>query len=133
LDTLREAAIGARAALAGDLDDISGSGAADGMGRARAALESTDDAKLQALAEQIGEALTVVVDAGRELGDYLDDLPADASALDTKLARQAQLRTLTRKYAADIDGCCGGHRTPVTAGAARRVRKRTCRAGKSCG
>jgi DNA repair protein RecN (Recombination protein N) len=104
LDTLREAAIGARTALSGDLDDISGSGAADGLGRARAALESTDDAKLQALAEQIGEALTVVVDAGRELGDYLDDLPADASALDAKLARQAQLRTLTRKYAADIDG-----------------------------
>ena len=36
--------------------------------------------------------------------DYLDALPTDASALDTKLARQAQLRTLTRKYAADIDG-----------------------------
>src|SRR6202012_1228648 len=40
----------------------------------------------------------------RELGGYLDELPADASTLDTKLARQAQLRTLTRKYAADIDG-----------------------------
>ena len=83
---------------------MSSSSAADGLGRARAALESTDDATLQALAEQIGEALTVVADAGRELGDYLDELPADASALDAKLARQAQLRTLTRKYAADIDG-----------------------------
>ena len=50
------------------------------------------------------EALTVVVDAARELGGYLDELPVDASALDTKLARQAELRTLTRKYAADIDG-----------------------------
>ncbi len=104
LDTLREAAAGARAALSGDLDDMSSSGAADGLGRARAALESTDDATLRALAAQIGEALTVVADAGRELGDYLDALPTDASALDTKLARQAQLRTLTRKYAADIDG-----------------------------
>ncbi len=56
------------------------------------------------MADQIGEALAVVVDAGRELGDYLDELPADASALESKLARQAQLRTLTRKYAADIDG-----------------------------
>ena len=104
LDTLREAAAAARAALSGDLDDMSNNGATDGLGRARAALESTDDATLQALAEQIGEALTVVVDAGRELGDYLDALPTDASALDAKLARQAQLRTLTRKYAADIDG-----------------------------
>jgi DNA repair protein RecN (Recombination protein N) len=56
------------------------------------------------LGEQISEALTVVVDAGRELGAYLEELPVDASALESKLARQAQLRTLTRKYAADIDG-----------------------------
>ncbi len=103
---MREAAATARAALSGTLDDADGSGlsATDGLGPARAALESTDDAKLQALAEQIGEALTVVVDAGRELGDYLEELPVDASALESKLARQAQLRTLTRKYAADIDG-----------------------------
>jgi DNA repair protein RecN (Recombination protein N) len=104
LDTLREAAAAARAALTGDLDDMSSSGATGGLGRARAALVSTEDATLQALAEQIGEALTVVADAGRELGDYLAALPTDASALDAKLARQAQLRTLTRKYAADING-----------------------------
>jgi DNA repair protein RecN (Recombination protein N) len=103
LDSLREAAATARAALSGDLDDTSRS-AADTLGRARAALESTDDARLRALAAQIGEALTVVADAGRELGDYLEELPVDASALESKLARQAQLRTLTRKYAADIDG-----------------------------
>jgi DNA repair protein RecN (Recombination protein N) len=106
LDTLREAAATARAALSGMIDDADGPAlsAIDSLGRARAALESTDDAKLQALAEQIGEALTVVVDVGRELGDYLEELPVDASALESKLARQAQLRTLTRKYAADIDG-----------------------------
>lgn len=106
LDTLREAAANARAELAGAFDDAdrSGSNAADRLGQAKAALESTDDATLRAFAEQIGEALTVVVDAGRELGDYLAGLPVDASALESKLARQAQLRTLTRKYAADIDG-----------------------------
>ena len=59
---------------------------------------------MRTLADQIGGALTVVIDAVGELGDYLDALPTDASALDTKLARQAQLRTLTRKYAADVDG-----------------------------
>jgi DNA repair protein RecN (Recombination protein N) len=46
----------------------------------------------------------VVGDAARELGAYLNELPADASTLDSKLARQAELRTLTRKYASDIDG-----------------------------
>ncbi|HWF28365.1 MAG TPA: DNA repair protein RecN [Mycobacterium sp.] len=104
LDTLREAAATARAALSADDTDAFGSSAVDSLGRARAALESADDATLRALAEQIGEALTVVVDAGQELGDYLEQLPVDASALESKLARQAQLRTLTRKYAADIDG-----------------------------
>ena len=111
---------------------MSSSGAAGGLGRARAALESTDDATLQALAEQIGEALTVVADAGRELGDYLDALPTDASALEAKLARQAQLRTLTRKYAADIDGVlrwAAGIAGP--AGATRRLRRRTGRTGTS--
>jgi DNA repair protein RecN (Recombination protein N) len=104
LDTLREAAATARAALSGMFDDADGSSAIDSLGQARSALESTDDATLRALAGQIGEALTAVVDVGRELGDYLEELPVDASALESKLARQAQLRTLTRKYAADIDG-----------------------------
>lgn len=102
LDNLREAAATARAGLSSD--DVSGGTAADSLGRARAALESTDDTRLQALAEQIGQALTIIVDAAHELGAYLDELPVDASALESKLARQAELRTLTRKYAADIDG-----------------------------
>ncbi|HTX93729.1 MAG TPA: DNA repair protein RecN [Mycobacterium sp.] len=104
LDTLREAAAVARAALTADDLDGSCQTATDALGMARAALESTDDATLRALAGQIGEALTVVIDAAGELGGFLDGLPVDASALEAKLARQAQLRTLTRKYAADIDG-----------------------------
>ena len=39
-----------------------------------------------------------------ELGDYLAELPSDASTLEGKLARQGELRNLTRKYAADVDG-----------------------------
>ena len=110
LDALREAAASARAALSGGVedapDDLIGqpTSAADSLARAKTALESTDDATLRGLADQLSEALTVVGDAARELGDYLNELPADASTLDTKLARQAELRTLTRKYAADIDG-----------------------------
>ncbi len=59
---------------------------------------------MRALAEQLGEALAVIADVSTELGDYLAELPSDASTLETKLARQGELRTLTRKYAADIDG-----------------------------
>ncbi|MDT5012005.1 MAG: repair protein RecN, partial [Mycobacterium sp.] len=56
------------------------------------------------LGQQLSEALNVLTDVGSELSSFLLDLPSDASALETKLARQAQLRTLTRKYAADVDG-----------------------------
>ncbi|BCO89761.1 MULTISPECIES: DNA repair protein RecN [Mycobacterium] len=105
LDTLREAATTARAALSSEETD--GLSATDSLGKARAALESTGDAKLTALAGQIGEVLTVLVDAAGELGGFLEELPVDASALESKLARQAELRTLTRKYAADIDGVIG--------------------------
>ncbi|WP_343709156.1 DNA repair protein RecN [Mycobacterium sp.] len=110
LDALRAAASGARVALAGPIDDATAdpaaqsASAADCLGRAKTALESTDDTTLRALAVQLDEALTVVGDASRELGGYLGELPSDASTLDAKLARQGELRTLTRKYAADIDG-----------------------------
>jgi len=110
LDALREAAASARAALSGAEDEAAAEmmgqpvSAADGLAQAKTALESTDDATLRGLADQLGEALTVVGDAARELGAYLNELPADASTLDSKLARQAELRALTRKYASDIDG-----------------------------
>ena len=110
LDALREAASGARIALAGVGDEATADpmaqsvSAADNLARAKTALESTDDSTLRALAAQLEETLSVVGEAARELGGYLGELPSDASTLDTKLARQAELRTLTRKYAADIDG-----------------------------
>ncbi|MCB0940609.1 MAG: DNA repair protein RecN [Mycobacterium sp.] len=107
LDALREAAAGARAALSGADDETADAeprAATDTLGRAIALLDSTDDAALRALARQLTEAQSVVGDAARELGDFLADLPGDASSLETKLARQAELRSLTRKYAADVDG-----------------------------
>ena len=106
LDALREAAQTARGALSSAFDDTGdpGASAVDGIGRAMSGLEATDDEALKALAQQLAEALTLVTDVSGELAGYLDDLPADASALEAKLARQGQLRALTRKYAADIDG-----------------------------
>lgn len=108
LDALRAAATGARSALAGGSDDAPDAdgptSATDRLGQAKTALTTTDDAALQALGDQLGEALTVVGDVARELGAYIEDLPTGTEALDAKLARQAELRSLTRKYAADIDG-----------------------------
>ena len=108
LDALREATAGARAALAGSLDELAVAGepqsATDTLGRAISLLTSTDDAALTGLARQLADVLTVVGDTARELGNFLGELPSDASSLETKLARQAELRSLTRKYAADVDG-----------------------------
>ncbi len=107
LDALREAASTARMALTGG-DDADGatesSSASHALAQAKAALEATDDAALRVLGDQLGEALTVIADVSGEVGAYLGELPSDASTLETKLSRQAELRTLTRKYAADIDG-----------------------------
>ncbi|MGB3355716.1 MAG: DNA repair protein RecN [Mycobacterium sp.] len=107
LDSLREAVQTARASLSGALDDGSSAdefSAANALSQARSALEGTDDVALKSLAEQLGGALAVLVDVSGELTRFLSELPSDTSALETKLARQAELRTLTRKYAADIDG-----------------------------
>ena len=107
LDALREAAATSRATLSGAIDDAGsadGFSAANAVARARSALEGTDDAALRTLAEQLGGALAVLVDVSGELSRFLSELPSDARMLETKLARQAELRTLTRKYAADIDG-----------------------------
>ena len=107
LDALREAAQTARTALSGAPDDDplpDAASAADGVGLAKSVLQSTDDGVLRGLADRLGEALAVIADVSAELGDYLSELPSDASTLEAKLARQSELRTLTRKYAADIDG-----------------------------
>ena len=105
LDALREAAQTARVALSG-ADEVApeSSSAASDIGHAKSALEATDDTALRALAEQLGGAMAVIADVAGELGHFLAELPSDASTLETKLARQGELRTLTRKYAADIDG-----------------------------
>ena len=107
LDAVREAASGARDAVSGvdeEAVDSQTRSATASLVRAITLLESSEDAALTALGVQLAEALTVIGDVGRELGDFLAALPTDASALENKLARQGELRTLIRKYAADVDG-----------------------------
>lgn len=105
LDSLRDAAVVAHDALAGPADaPDAGSGALDLLGTARARLEAAEDPALTALAPRLADAIAVVVDLTTELSGYLSDLPSDPGALDSLLTRQAELKTLTRKYAADVDG-----------------------------
>src|SRR5262249_13308187 len=85
-------------------DDPSDASAANSVGHARSALDATDDSALRALADQLAGAQAVIADVSTELSDYLSGLPSDASTLENKLARQGELRTLTRKDAPDIDG-----------------------------
>ncbi|MEV4123379.1 DNA repair protein RecN [Nocardia sp. NPDC049707] len=105
LDSLREAAAIAHDALAGPADSPEdGSGALELLGAARARIESAHDPALTALGPRLGEAIAVVVDLTTELSGYLSNLPSDPGALDSLLTRQAELKSLTRKYAPDIDG-----------------------------
>jgi len=107
LDAVREAAADARTALSGTDDataNVDNRCATDSLARAASSLNSIDDIALAGLGQRLTEALNVVGDVAGELGDFLAGLPADASGLETRLTRQAALRNLTRKYAADVDG-----------------------------
>ncbi|MGI5220022.1 DNA repair protein RecN [Nocardia sp. CA-290969] len=105
LDSLREAAATAHEALAGPEDDPGeNAGALDALGVARSRVEGSEDPALAALAPRLADAIAVVVDLTTELSGYLSDLPSDPGALDSMLTRQAELKSLTRKYAPDIDG-----------------------------
>ncbi|MVU83959.1 DNA repair protein RecN [Nocardia sp. ET3-3] len=105
LDSLREAAATAHDALAGPADSPGeDAGALDLLGTARARIEASDDPKLSEMGPRLGEAISVIVDLTTELSSYLSDLPSDPGALESMLTRQAELKTLTRKYAPNIDG-----------------------------
>ena len=105
-DDLREVADAARAAVTGSEDggDPDAPGALALIGDARHRLAGADDAELTALDGRLGEALALLADVGAELTSYLDRLDADPERLTEVLSRQAELKALTRKYAADVDG-----------------------------
>lgn len=104
-DQLRAAAFGAQLALTGAADgDPDQPGALGMLGDARRRLIGADDTQLRELEPRLGEAIALLVDVGAELGAYLDRLDADPARLERVLSRQAELKALTRKYAADIDG-----------------------------
>ncbi|EGD53771.1 DNA repair protein RecN [Gordonia neofelifaecis] len=100
LEEIRTTAAQAQEIVAG----AEGASVVDGLGTVRSLLESAADEALRELQPRVAEALTVVTDLGAELTAYLGGLPEDAGDLDSLLNRQAELKSLTRKYAADIDG-----------------------------
>ncbi len=107
-DDLREAATVARAAVAGadvlDAADGSALGAVALVGEARHRIAGTGDPELTALDAMLADVLAQLDDVGGELSAYLDRLDADPERLAQVLTRQAELKALTRKYAADTDG-----------------------------
>ncbi|HCT78338.1 MAG TPA: DNA repair protein RecN [Micromonosporaceae bacterium] len=84
-----------------DAEDVSSM-----LGGAQRALEaqSSVDAMLGEYAARLDEAATLVADTAVELSAYLASLDADPARLQTIYERRATLRTLTRKYADDVDG-----------------------------
>lgn len=113
-DALRTAAAGALAAIdgpgavaglvggAGDADDEEA--AAELLGTAAQELRGATDKELQGIGTRLDEVTTTLADISAELGSYLENLPADDVSVDELMNRQADLRTLTRKYAPDIAG-----------------------------
>ncbi|MGH3935636.1 MAG: DNA repair protein RecN, partial [Pseudonocardiaceae bacterium] len=104
-DQLRETATIAQSAISGAGDpDPNQPGAIGLVGQVRRRLRAVDDPALQALADRLEEVAALLGDVGAELSGYLEALDADPERLEQVLARQAELKRLTRKYAADVDG-----------------------------
>lgn len=104
-DQLRETAAAAQQAIKGAADgEPDPPGALALIGAARRGLAGAEDSLLQDLEPRLAEVDAVLSDVGAELGGYLDRLAADPARLEQVLTRQAELKLLTRKYAADVDG-----------------------------
>lgn len=105
VDQLREVATGAQAAVSGTAEaDPEAVSALGLIAEARRRLGAAEDPVLRELDSRLAESATALADVGADLGGYLDRLDADPSRLEQVLARQAELKQLTKKYAADIDG-----------------------------
>ncbi|MFD9893009.1 DNA repair protein RecN [Amycolatopsis sp. NPDC059027] len=105
VDELRASATEAHNAVSGSADgDPDAPGALGLVGEAVRRLSTAEDAVLRDLVPRLEEASVLLSDAGAELGGYIESLDADPALLEKVLARQADLKRLTRKYAADVDG-----------------------------
>jgi DNA repair protein RecN (Recombination protein N) len=104
VDELRIAAETAHQALASDATSADAVDASTLVGAARRALGQTDDPALTGLHQRLAEVATLLTDITAELASYVDQLDADPTRLAVVETRRAALKTLTRKYAEDVDG-----------------------------
>ncbi|KQB85676.1 DNA repair protein RecN [Corynebacterium lowii] len=105
VDSLREQATTALAAIDGaeafgETDEADP--ASTLLGRAASAL--TGDPVLEELGQRLDAITSSLGEITAELGAFLSELPTDPEALEKALQRQYQLKSLTRKYAPDIEG-----------------------------
>lgn len=100
-EELREVAGRAHLALTGDGETAEP--VVSVLDHLRQHLSDAGDPALEAIATSMGQAVAALGDAATELGLYLAELPEDAVDLDSALERRHELRTLTRKYGADVD------------------------------
>ncbi|MFC5065756.1 DNA repair protein RecN [Actinomycetospora atypica] len=104
VDDLRSSALTALAAVAGPPDGTGDEPDATALVAAARRAIATDDPRLTALEPRLAEVSTLLTDVAAELSAYLDGLEADPERLARVLERQAALKGLTRKYAADVAG-----------------------------
>lgn len=107
VDSLRDAASTALTSIDGP-EALGGYGdddpASSLIGRAQEVLSSSGDQTLAGFGAELAEITAQLSSITGELGSYLADLDVDPGELDGLLHRQQELKSLTRKYAADIDG-----------------------------
>ncbi|MGC1165515.1 MAG: AAA family ATPase, partial [Solirubrobacterales bacterium] len=102
-ETLREAAAGAHAGLAGAEED--GGGAAAALAQAESLLQGAAglDAGLDAIAERVAALTVELGDVGSELRDYAEGLEADPGALLGIEERLEAIDRLERKHGGSVE------------------------------
>lgn len=102
---LRAAAVGAHTAVAGAEGAADVPGAVELIEQARRALEqvSMHDDVLAALAGRLAEAGYALADLGGDLARYADQILAEPGRLAAVHDRRAELASLTRAHAGDVD------------------------------
>jgi DNA repair protein RecN (Recombination protein N) len=107
VEALRAAAISAHDALSGaategvDVRDVLGL-----LGSARHDLDAVrgHDPELDGVAGRVAEASYLLADVAADLSAYVDHIDADPARLAVVQERLSRLATLTRRYAADLEG-----------------------------
>jgi DNA repair protein RecN len=114
VDELRDIASRAYFLVSGDVSFLSGDGlsslpdhsspaAISSLGESRDVLHGSSDAVLEESAEQLDEVLSILEELSSGLHSYLEALDADPVVLEEKLARQASIKNIIRKYGVDAD------------------------------